>query len=375
MQFIESYKFKHKDWNQTKIRVLIHMVRNFEPENHRLFAQMLSMLEPESSKKIFEEIKNMGEYFKRIIDIANVEDEKNNLVEQILASKNDSTINSTESYDVLSMYNKYKESFSEWMFTNRTKRYATSTVNECSKLFACDVKNILDIRREIVNNKSLPPRTNNAFRAFLNFVEEKTPISPILLNDLRVYIKGGVGEHVDKRVPTKEEILRSIQTIKRDYSNNDLMLYYFLFESGCRFEELKKVILEFDFDKFVEGDDFSYYKLFWRRGKKNSFILFFRPETIKHIVDNLKIYQDNTYLERFKDWLQDNQDIESSKYVRKFTFTEMIHTSEIDITIANLFQGRTTKGDIGEKHYLEYERLLVKWYPKFLPFAKEIEGE
>jgi intergrase/recombinase len=351
------------------------MVREFKPENHRLFAQMISMLEPTSGKKIFEEIKNISDYFKRIGDIAKIEDEKNKLVEQILASKNDSTINSTESYNVLSMYNKYKKSFSEWMFANRTKRYATSTVNECSKLFNCGVKTILDIRKEIINNKSLPPRTNNAFRVFLNFVEEQGEISPILLNDLRVYIKGGVGEHIDKRVPSKEEILKSIETIKKDYSNDDLMLYYFLFESGCRFEELKKVILEFDSNKFVEGKDFSYYKLFWRRGKKNAFILFFRPETIKHIIDNLEIYQDNTYLERFKDWLQDNPDIESSKYVRKFTFTEMIHTSEIDITIANLFQGRTTKGDIGEKHYLEYERLLVKWYPKFLPFAKEIEGE
>ncbi|MCA9496949.1 MAG: hypothetical protein KC589_08435, partial [Nanoarchaeota archaeon] len=313
--------------------------------------------------------------FKRIGDIAKIEDEKNKLVEQILASKNDSTINFTESYDVLSMYNEYKESFSEWMFANRTKRYATSTVNECSKLFNCDIKTILDIRREISNNKSLPPRTNNAFRAFLNFVEEQGDISPLLINDLRVYVKGGVGEHIDKRVPTKEEILKSIETIKRDYSNDDLMLYYFLFESGCRFEELKKVILEFDFDKFVEGEDFSYYKLFWRRGKKNAFILFFRPETIRYIIDNLEIYQDNTYLERFKDWLQDNPDIESAKYVRKFTFTEMIHACDIDITIANLFQGRTTKGDIGAKHYLEYERNLVKWYPKFLPFAKEIEGD
>lgn len=352
------------------------MVRNFKPENLILFAQMLSMIEPEESGvKIADELIHMGEYFKRIIDIANVEDEKNKLVEKILAFSGDSKISSIESYDVLELYTKEKEKFSDWVFANKTRRYAVSVVNECVKLFNCDVKTILDIRREISNNKSLPPRTNNAFRVFLNYLEKRGEVSPIFLNDLRTYIKGGVGEHVDKRVPTKEDILRSIQTIKRDYSNNDLMLYYFLFESGCRFEELKKVILEFDFDKFVEGDDFSYYKLFWRRGKKNSFILFFRPETIKHIVDNLETYQDNTYLERFKDWLQDNPDIESSKYVRKFTFTEMIHTSEIDITIANLFQGRTTKGDIGEKHYLEYERLLVKWYPKFLPFAKEIEGE
>jgi DNA-directed RNA polymerase subunit F len=169
MHFIESYKFKNNNWNQDEIRTLIYMINNFKPENHRLFAQMLSMLEPESSKKIFEEILNIAEYFKRIEDIAKIEDEKNKLVEKILASKNNSTINSTESYDVLSMYKKYKKSFSEWMFANRTKRYATSTVNECSKLFNCGVKTILDIRREIVNNKSLPPRTNNAFRAFLNF--------------------------------------------------------------------------------------------------------------------------------------------------------------------------------------------------------------
>lgn len=95
MQFIESYKFKHKDWNQTEIRVLIYMVRNFKPENHRLFAQMLSMIEPEENGvKIADELIHMGEYFKRIIDIANVEDEKNKLVEKILAFSGDSKISS-----------------------------------------------------------------------------------------------------------------------------------------------------------------------------------------------------------------------------------------------------------------------------------------
>lgn len=59
------------------------MVRNFKPENLILFAQMLSMIEPEESGvKIADELIHMGEYFKRIIDITNVEDEKNKLVEK-----------------------------------------------------------------------------------------------------------------------------------------------------------------------------------------------------------------------------------------------------------------------------------------------------
>ena len=52
------------------------------------------------------------------------------------------------------------------------------------------------------------------------------------------------------------------------------MLYFLLLESGCRFEELKKLILEYDPALFVSSGDFSYYKMFWKRGKKNAFILF-----------------------------------------------------------------------------------------------------
>lgn len=113
--------------------------------------------------------------------------------------------------------------------------------------------------------------------------------------------------------------------------------------------------------------------MFWKRGKKNAFILFFCSSTINYVIDNLEKYQNKMYLERFKHWIQVNKNIESAKYLRKFSFTEMVASSDISMEITNLIQSRSNKGDVGEKHYLEYERLLVKWYPKHLIFLKEIE--
>lgn len=303
----------------------------------------------------------------------------NQLANRIKHSKslsgNNSEIDRIERFNISDLYIKHKNEFSTWANDSFTKKHAKDVTRECSKLFKCGVRTILDIRNEVMTNESLPPRTNNGFRTFLNFLEKKSSTSPIMLNRFREYVKGGVNSKEDKKVPTEKEILTSIDEIKTKYSFDTLILYYFLLESGCRFGELKKLILEFNTDKLVINDEFAYYKLYWRRGRKNSFILFSRAKTMRHIMNNLNLYQEGRYLERFRDLLQDNSNVISSKYVRKFVYTEMVHSSEIDTIVANLFQGRINKGDVGQKNYLDFERYLVKWYPLYIKYLKKLLKE
>jgi intergrase/recombinase len=321
MQFIEPYKFREAEWTSKEIGLLIYVVKNIEEKNFEKIIDKLSVLSEKNGIKVLLEVRNISEYFSNIIKVGDLEAEKWDLMNKLLDEKSNNNNNnsSSESFNISEVYLEHKDRFNAWVFETKTKNYSKSVTSECSKLFSLDIKTILDIRKEINENKQLPPRANNSFRVFLNYLEEKSSISPILLNEFRVYVKGGVGNHVDKRVPTKDEILKSISTVKSKYSYDELMLYFLLLESGCRFEELKKLILEYDSTLFVSCGDFSYYKLFWKRGKKNAFILFFRTSTINYVLENLKKYQDDKYLERFKHWIQSNKNIESAKYLRKFS--------------------------------------------------------
>jgi hypothetical protein len=121
------------------------------------------------------------------------------------------------------------------MYKTKSKCYAGESINHLNILFGLDVDNIESIKEKVCCDYGLARRTNNSFRTFLNYLEKNTGFDTDILEVFRKFILGGVDSGLD------------------EYNENNVSHL----ENGI-----------------------SYYKLFWLRGNKNSYYLFFRTETL-----------------------------------------------------------------------------------------------
>lgn len=273
------------------------------------------------------------------------------------------TINIKE-INLKELYEKNKKGLSKYLYANKSKNYARETIRHLKILFSLDVNNIISIQEKIYGKYDLPNRTNNSFRVFLNFLHERCGADPNDIAKLKKFVKGGVDSKEDEYVPSIDEMNFNLQQIKKKLSSYELCLYYALIESGARWRELYKMITEYNPDKHIQiSKEISCYKLFWSRGKKKSFYLFFKTSTLNYLVDNIEIIRKNpSVINNYQEKLKRNKII-PIKYPRKFVFTQMI-SSGIDYNIADLFEGRTSL--VSAKHYLGKEEILTNEYKKYL---------
>nr|WP_249041787.1 integrase [Acidianus ambivalens] len=155
----------------------------------------------------------------------------------------------------------------------------------------------------------------------------------------------------DLRVPTLEEVKRTLEVVKSNYSL--YLLYRLLLESGSRESEALKVINNYDEKNEIKEEGFSIYILNWTRGQKKSFYLFHVTQ-----LQQVRITKDqvSSFVKR--------HDIVPPKYIRKFFATKALELG-IPSEIVNFIQGRTPS-EVLTKHYLDLLTLAKKEYKKYM---------
>jgi intergrase/recombinase len=270
--------------------------------------------------------------------------------------------------EIKSIYFSNKKTYYSWLKNNFCNGYSTSMINRSFDLFSLfenrhyKPKEILLL---IEQNQLEIQFTLKSFRNWLNFCEKYEYLSDQVIDRYRNKIKLVSKYSVDTYIPSKTEIEISLNIIQNKYQREFYLMYKFILESGCRFTEFKKFILEFDNLKLEICDLVSIYRLFYIRGSKSSFYLFSSNETLLELKSLLLTINIET-LNNFLIMIQRNKEIVNLKYLRKYQFTLLIK-NDVNLEIANFIQGRTSK-NVGFNHYLAKKELALKEFSKLYKY-------
>jgi len=237
-------------------------------------------------------------------------------------------------------------------------RYITTLRTRLEKLFKYSVcSNPVDILKCIEKHDLEPQYTTKALRNFMNFLEEQDliPFESLVLFRNRIKIRSNNG--FDTFVPNTAQIARSGSLLQ----GKDLVLYKMILESGCRFTELKHLILNFNIKNIEEYGEIVVYRNFYLRGQKSSYYLFFTKKTFDELLKLNMTVQDLT---KFTGHVRRGKEIIATKYLRKYQFTQLIKAG-VDFEIANFIQGRCSK-NVGFNHYLAKKEIAVGEFKKVI---------
>ncbi|ABV26200.1 integrase [Sulfolobus spindle-shaped virus 4] len=212
-------------------------------------------------------------------------------------------------------------------------------------------KNISEetIKKYISCIKQGRKESNNCIKAWRNFyrlVLNRDPPESLKIKKTKP----------DLRVPTLEEVKRTLEVVKSNYSL--YLLYRLLLESGSRESEALKVLNDYNPQNEMQEVGFSIYILNWTRGQKKSFYLF-------HVTELKQIKISKAYIDKYVKKLS----LVPPKYIRKFVATQMLSLS-IPSEVVNFIQGRTPS-EVLTKHYLDLLTLAKKEYKKYAEWLRQ----
>jgi intergrase/recombinase len=199
-------------------------------------------------------------------------------------------------------------------------------------------------KKIVFNNQSV-----KSYRAFAKFLASHGIISEDFANEILKELKS-VGTQSDLRVPTLDEVKRTLQLAK-EYSENVYFVYRLALESGSRLSEILRVLKDPSQD--VCDGSICYYPLAWQRGYKGVFYVF-------HITPLRKV--DITRY-AIADFERRNKDALAIKYFRKFVATKMAELS-IPLDIIDFIQGRKPTRVLTQ-HYVSLFGIAKEQYKKY----------
>jgi len=267
-------------------------------------------------------------------------------------------LNSEDEFSLKEAFLSHGNDYFEWGKKKFSLKYIKTLKNRLEGLFEHSYcTRPKEVLRCIEINRLEPQYTTKAVRNFLNYLDERELIPEKNLLAFRNKIKIHPCIGLDTFVPNVEQIERSGKLLY----GSDLLIYRLLIESGCRFTELEHFIDNFDEDKVEVHGNVVTYRNFYRRGNKSSFYLFFTKKTFDSFMEHKITMRD---LGLFLIHVKKNDHVISSKYLRKFQFTQLVKGG-VPIEIANFIQGRCSQ-DIGFNHYLGKKEIAVKEYQRLI---------
>jgi len=260
-----------------------------------------------------------------------------------------------------------REQFKDYLKSKeKTDCYIRDLLNTLDKAFQHSINTPHELVKWFSKQKGTKKYLYLAIRNYLHFLESEE----LIHHDTLQYLKGKIKrdrnlEGIDSFIPDKNSIEMSLQRLKSVYPGYE-PLYRLVLESGCRYTELRDMILNFDSSRVEEWDnEIILYRNFRMKGQKSSFYMFFRKETFESV--NFGDYTERE-LNHFKNIIKKNEDIVSLKYLRKYQFSCMIEAG-VSFEIANFIQGRSSQ-NVGFNHYLAKKTIAVREYKKILSLLR-----
>ncbi|MFP3202219.1 MAG: integrase [Sulfolobus sp.] len=205
--------------------------------------------------------------------------------------------------------------------------------------------------KEIVfNNQSV-----KSYRAFAKFLASRGLISENFANEILKELKS-VGTQSDLRVPTLDEVKRTLQLAK-EYSENVYFVYRLALESGSRLSEILRVLKDPSQD--ICDGSICYYPLAWQRGYKGVFYVF-------HITPLRKVDITRYAIADF----ERRRDAIAIKYFRKFVATKMAELG-IPLDVIDFIQGRKPTR-ILTQHYVSLFGIAKEHYKKYAEWLRTV---
>ncbi|MFW5705147.1 MAG: hypothetical protein ACOCXG_04875 [Nanoarchaeota archaeon] len=153
---------------------------------------------------------------------------------------------SSKNYEFLvkSMYFLHENKFINWIENKFSRNYSRSVLAVWRKALKFEINSVLDFKN-LIGKKIGEKYGSVSFRVWLNFLEEFELLPEEIIEKSRKKIKLIKKTNVDSYIPTKIEIKESLNNINPPH----LTLYSLFLESGCRYTEFEKLVLEFDIKK------------------------------------------------------------------------------------------------------------------------------
>jgi len=191
-------------------------------------------------------------------------------------------------------------------------------------------------------------------RLFARYLSERYGLEfHYLLGELRVPRTG-----VDLRVPSEEEVARSISML----SGGHLSLYLLLLASGIRLSEAQRVLADMGNIPYREHGGVRVYTVNWQRGQKAVFYVF-TPEWLE--LRAARVRWDSQGPHR--------KIPAKPKYVRKF-FATKAYELGIPAEVIDFIQGRTPRSILA-RHYLNLLPKAVEEYRRYAGWLEKFLGQ
>lgn len=158
----------------------------------------------------------------------------------------------------------------------------------------------------------------------------------------------------DLYTPTDEEVKKSLQFLQ-EKNQNYYQFYLGLLHSGVRIRELAAVCEEPEKYRVVREEGFRKIVINSTRGYKSAFFIYLPADY--ELPKPVSMEGLSRFLSRHKELLR-------PKYIRNWFYKKCIEQG-IPAAIADFYQGRTPVS-IGDKHYLEKEKLADINYEKII---------
>ena len=163
----------------------------------------------------------------------------------------------------------------------------------------------------------------------------------------------------DIYTPSDEELKQTLINLK-ELSEKYYQFYLGLICSGVRIRELIHYFNNQKSFRVVEFEKFNKIVLNYRRGKKNIYFLYLPKDY------DISMELTNGALTR---WLSNHKEILRPKYIRKWFYSKCLDLG-IPSGVVDFFQGRSPV-TMGNRHYLDKEKMADKVYVKIVDFVDE----
>jgi len=261
------------------------------------------------------------------------------------------------------IYDKHLTQYYIWIEKRNSECYAKSMKSALKKLFKHlrhkSIVKPIDLLNLIKAKELNEEYSVKGFRSWLIFCEEYELLDDSIILLFRNKLKLPKYYGIDNYIPSKEQIKENLINVK-DYCYESYIVVRILIESGLRVKEVIEFLRTYDKGKIEVFDNFVVYPLFFLRGNKTSYYIFFSRNTFEEFK---KLDFSDYNIERLKTYIKRHGFI-PLKYMRKFNFTLLVE-ADINFEIANFIQGRASK-NIGFNHYLAKKQLAVKEYEKVI---------
>jgi intergrase/recombinase len=212
-------------------------------------------------------------------------------------------------------------------------------------------------------------------RAWFNYLELSGQASEWFLNLLRKAVpKDESG--IDLKVPTEEDIVRSLRLMREHSNGKYFALYNLTLDSGLRLVEAVKVVnmIQMQGVKPEGHDGFYVIPIGEFRKCKLSYFGFFTEYTMR-LIERVKEEVNDRFATGYltsKGKRNPRRAVVTWKYLRKFAFDTMTD-EELNIpeSVADFIQGRTPKS-IGARHYMKLKRKAIKFYPRYAEYIARL---